>query len=65
MTRRLISNRRPGAQPLSAQTIHPAWCTCSDCCQDQRRELRLDLMIIGMGAAAATIVGAASWIGNF
>jgi hypothetical protein len=47
-------------QPIAGRepTIHPAWCTCSDCAYDveldgRRRALRGDLLIIALGIAAA------------
>jgi hypothetical protein len=45
--------------PLDGQDIHSAWCTCSDCCLDSRRSLRLDLLVLALGAGAALLAIAA------
>jgi len=48
---RIAGNSRPGAD---TGAIHPMDCSCGDCRYEaQRRSLRLDLVVIGLGVAAA------------
>jgi hypothetical protein len=47
-------------------TIHPSWCTCSDCNLGRKRSIFLDLKVIARGMGSALVVGALlAWFGPF
>lgn len=52
------------SRPLANEpTIHPAWCTCSDCDLHRRRGFtRTDLIIIGIALLSAAVAAGGSWL---
>jgi hypothetical protein len=57
----ISSTHRP--VPIDTPDIHESWCTCSDCQYDAaKRGLRLDLLVIALGIAAALAAIAGTWL---